>query len=433
MKCLSDRAFNLVKDEVDRYYSPTSNTSISQTQNVERIILLARLEALHERSGKSLTPAQLWEEVCDILPQIDRDILYKAGHHHIDAPLVGTSIGVSAISIGTVAMLLASPIHSSTQEISAQGNVSTVPSQLNLSQTTTTAQTSRGHNSTFETARSFGWQASLKGQNPPHSAEHWGETAALWQQAITLLNQIPRYDESYAIAQTKKIEYQDYLQQIQARQLNAQNLATAATPVPQFSKTASAKTQPAQPSLLSRTKTAQTSQISPAQTNSEQTQNTQEDFLTTAKNYGWQAALASQNAPHPVEKWANISRLWQLALQNLNKVEAQHPRYSEAQHIKAQYQQNLATIRQRYRIEQDANQRFESLQAALIELEELQTGASEAKRNQVQAIVNRLNTIPTNTVAYQQAKQLIAITNEQLQAMPPAAPTQLAISTRETN
>jgi len=241
MKRLSDRAFQIVKDEVDRYYTPQTNAAIPQAPSIEHIILLARLETLHDRSGKQLTSVQIWEELCDILPQIDREILAEAGRRHTDSPLMGTSLCVCAASLGTAALLLASPLGSGAQAIEGSSKLST---QINFAIATAELPVSNRHQETFKRARSLGWQASLKGKNPPHNAEHWGETAALWQQALTLLDQVPRYDASYAIAQAKKAEYQNYLQQIQARQLSAQNRMLATDPAPRFSQTPPANAKP---------------------------------------------------------------------------------------------------------------------------------------------------------------------------------------------
>ncbi|MEO1791138.1 MAG: hypothetical protein AAFR25_02800 [Cyanobacteria bacterium J06629_19] len=406
MTRLSEHALQLVKNEIDRRY-PVSESPASQAQNVERMILLARLETLHQSDGKSLTQAQLWEEVCDILPHIDRKVLKQAGRAQIGTQLVGPSVGIGVAGMGVAAVLLSNPLNAGIGPTDSIGETNTAsPLQVQAFEKAAQAQTSH-HQSTFETAKGFGWRAALKGQNPPHSAQHWGETAALWQQAINLLNQVPRHDGYYAIAQTKKAEYQQNLQQIQSRQLAAQNLA--APPTPKFS----------QP----RPKVA----VSPQVPQLSKPEAAQEDFLAIAKGHGWQAALASQNAPHPTEKWVTISRLWQLAIQNLNKIESDHPSYPEALLVRAQYEENLAAIRQRYRIEQDASQQLQSLQATLIELES--APASSRKQAQIQAVINRLSKISPNTVAHQQAQQVIASTGDRLKALS----TQIAISTEEEN
>ncbi len=405
MTRLSDRAYQIVRKEVDRYYSALPERELSQDEDIERIILLARLETLREKGGRAMTEAQLWEEVCDILPNIDRRALKRASRFKVSTPVVGASLGLGAAGLGAAAFLIAGPSGVSngglgwlTQDIDnsvADSNGTASHSPSNKNQTDAVA-----HKNTFETAKAFGWQAVLKGKNPPHSAEHWGETAALWQQAIALLEQVPRYDSNYLAAQQKKAFYQQNLQQIQARQIDAQNTAAATIPTPQFSTTATSQAQ---------------SEAPPTATPD------QEDAIAIAKRYGWQAALASQNAPHPVETWADISKLWQVAIAALNTVDQQHPSYAEAQIVKTRYEENLAAIRQRYRAEQDARQQLRSLQATLTELEQ-SWPVDSLKRSQMKAIVERLRTIPTNTIAHQEAQQLIAMTSNRLQELSTALP-----------
>ncbi len=422
MTRLSDRAYQIVKKEVDRYYSALPEKELSQDEHLERVILLARLETLREKGGKKVTKAQLWEEVCDILPNIDRRALQQASRTEISSPAVGASLGLGAAGLGAAAVLIASPLGVGSEGVGwlaqligssvADGNPASPQNPSDEANASASA-----HKDTFETAKAFGWQAALRGQDPPHSPEHWGETAALWQQAISLLDQIPRYDSSYRAAQEKKVFYRQNLQQIQARQVSAQNAARAIAPTPQFSsaRTLSGATPKSQARSQARSQAQTASRLAnPAQA-------TAEDALTVAKRYGWQAAVASQNAPHPIETWADISKLWQIAIYTLSTIDQQHPSYTEAQAVKARYEQNLAAIRQRYRAEQDANQRLRSLQATLTELEQSRP-ASSLKRGQMQAIVERLQTIPANTVAHQEAQQLIMTASKLIQAIPAAPP-----------
>ncbi len=410
MTRLSDRAYQLIKDEVERYYSNTLEKEFSQEQHLERIILLARLETLHKRGGRAATKAQLWEEVCDILPNIDRSVLKRASRFELDSPVVGASLGFGAAGIGAAAVLMSNSLGTDgtgtfTQQIQPEANPNSA------SQTSA----SSSYTKTFETAKSFGWQAALKAQNPPHNATHWGETAALWQQAISLLDQIPQGDGHYAIAQEKKSLYQQNLQQIQARQLAAQN-----------AKTAQATSTSPQFSTATQSVASTTAQTAAAQATAPQTAAPQTDLLADAREYGWQAAIASQNAPHPAEKWAEISKLWQRAIYTLNRIDEQHPSYADAQQVKKRYQQNLAVIRHRYQLEQDASQRLQSLQETLTELDRSAPSASSAKRTQMEAIVARLKTIPSGTVSYSQAQHLIVTTTQQIQAMPKPSPTKVA-------
>ena len=415
MTRLSDRTFQILKDEVNRHYAPDPEQQLSQQQDIERVILLARLEALHEQGGQAVTQAQLWEEMCDIIPNFDRQVLKRVGRVDITKPLSDVSFGLGVASI-SAAMFLANPFNlqeSQSADTSVQGATNT---SAGIASGSAAAATRNHYQKLYKTAKAFGWQAALKSQNPPHSVQHWRETASLWAQAIALLDQVPPRDHFYSIAQTKKAEYERNLKHIQARQAAAQNEDTL-TPKPQFSRRIAqsqlqvrpqSKTQ-SQPSRQSASATPVTA-VSTAEPQSKavtQKVVVQESALGLAKQYGWEAAIAAQNAPHPAEKWADISRTWQLAIHSLNKVDTEHPDYAEAQRVKARYEHNLSAIRTRYRQEQDASQRLQSLQASLIELDRLSPVAGPTKSSQMQAIVERLQSIPPETVAHKQAQQLI--------------------------
>ncbi|MEO1387254.1 MAG: hypothetical protein AAFV85_07765 [Cyanobacteria bacterium J06634_6] len=423
MTRLSDRTFQILKDEVNRHYMPTPEQRLSQQQDVERIILIARLEALHEQSGQAVTQAQLWEELCDIVPNFDRQILRRVGRVDITKPLADASFGLGVAGISAT-LLLANPFN---LQASQQGESSQAIADTSNASRPSSMAASRSQN-LYETAKAFGWQAAVKGQNPPHSVQHWRETASLWAQAIALLDQVPPRDRFYPIAQTKKAEYQRNLKQIQARQAAAQD-NNRLIPKPQFSRRI-AQTKPTSPPAVQRsvsgvaaaaeaTSTAATvaSVATPPPAAAAQTA-AQGSALELAKQYGWDAAIAAQNAPHPAEKWADISRTWQLAIHSLNQVDTEHPDYAEAQQVKERYEHNLSIIRIRYQQEQDASQRLQSLQASLAELDRISPVTSPARYSQMQAIVERLQSIPAGTVAYKQAQQLIA----NIQAQMPEAP-----------
>jgi hypothetical protein len=63
-------------------------------------------------------------------------------------------------------------------------------------------------NTLVDAARAFANQASMEGQNPPHSAETWNRIAELWETAIDRLSSIPIDDPGYGEAQTLLAEYQ---------------------------------------------------------------------------------------------------------------------------------------------------------------------------------------------------------------------------------
>lgn len=337
MPRLSDRAFQIVKNEIDRCYTD------SPADQIERIILLARLQTLRARKGKPLNRVQLWEELSDIAPNFDQDVLIEAASVDTDSPVVGASIG-----IGAVAMLVSTAVGMETVMANAPATAPNPQSRLAKASTRTDVQSydattqnalqntpkvdsnlaarltstktaqkaaaqkaaaqkaaavsvadaqanamsgagvssSVSDKTAFETARHFGWQAALKAQNPPHSEQHWGETADLWKQAIAQLELVSsQADPDYTAAQAKKALYRQNLAQIESRQravqLANQKIEPAASP-------AAVEEQP-----------AQVSPSAPLVQSPQFTAQREDAPLKVAKRYGWQAAVAGQNAPHP--------------------------------------------------------------------------------------------------------------------------------------
>ncbi|MEL6854160.1 MAG: hypothetical protein AAFO83_03520 [Cyanobacteria bacterium J06607_13] len=469
MPRLSDRAFQIVKDELDRCYGDKPD------EQLERVIMLSRLENLRMSDGKPVSRIELWEEFSDVSPAFDPNVLAQALAADANDSLLGTPIGVGAVAVLVAAAVGVDAISASAPVVPLTSDSTNLPAAnstasnflpVSATESATPSPTASAPSFTrrftrrlfdrfkdtvpaygsdlakrwvipgdgeaqpeeavigkaqpdalrspavitapvkdaFETARAFGWRASLKAQNPPYSAQHWAETAVLWEQAIKLLDQVPRGDENYAAAQAKKAVYERNLAHIQDQQQAANAIASDTQPAPKFSAAKPSASQESAP---------------------------QENDLAIAKRYGWQAALASQNAPHPAEKWADISRLWQLALKQIQTIDPDHPDYEAAQQVKITYQQNLLAIRKRYQQEQNANQRLQSLKATIAEIENSITLSNSSKRDQLLAIIGRLRTIPANTVAYQQAQLVIDETTSKISALPGKSPAQVAISPEE--
>ncbi|MFK8184047.1 MAG: hypothetical protein AB8B99_11795 [Phormidesmis sp.] len=512
MPRLSDRAFHIVKTEIERRYTDHPEDQI------ERVILLARLEALREKKGVPMTRVQIWEVLSDVAPNFDQNVLMDAESVETDSPFLGVSMGVGAVAVlvataigmdsltprpsigqsspanlaqsgddsSDVAKRSASQSASqsanqkaATEQGLAQGAKRAAGTTLNVTQAggdgegrvantgasepadedpeplfsknrllknrlPKFSRHSEGdaRRNAFHTAKDLGWQAALKSQDPPHSVQHWRETAALWEDALAELDEVSPLSRHYIQAQLKKSVYQDNLKEIRTRQIAAEQLAQQATraAVQVASSGASSGVSSGASSGASSALATPTAKAAPefsdqinrsaagrsagnsssAQTVAMQAQVSAapaaEDPIQVAKRYGWQAAVASQNAPHPPEKWADISRLWQTALSSLNKVAPEDPRYAEAQRVKASYQKNLAAIRDRYQREQTATQRLQSLQASLSELNNSLT-PDAVKYGRMEAILEKLRTIPSGTEAHVQAQQLIAETTTALNAI----------------
>lgn len=453
MSRLNDRAFQIIKNEIERCHTDSTDA------HIERAILLSRLETLRTHPGKPMTRVEIWEVLSDVAPNFNQNVLMEAESVETDSPLLGMSMGVGAVAMLVSAAIGVDSIMAETASVPAQSTptlskataktitISTDSSsasaaaeigaekeqpepkfqQLSPSQKDSlrqllsleviesqalnnrrpTALNSAETTHPFERARQIGWQAALKAQNPPHSAQHWSETAALWREAIAYLEQVPSSDSDYPAAQLKKTIYQRNLQAISAREAAALKLIQSGQNV-------------AQATTSSTPSPSQTPRFSTPAARSE-------DRLEVAKRYGWQAAIASQNAPHSAQQWADISRLWQTALLSLNDIDHTHPSYAEAQRIKGQYQHNLNAIRDRYQQEQTASQRLQSLQATLAEL----GYPSAAQSAQLASIIEKLKTIPAGTQAYLHAQSLIAEVSRRMGAIAANSTPKVMLSSNE--
>ena len=368
MPRLSDRAFHLLKNEVEYRYRIGLNNSI------ERIVLLARLKTLRAREGKPMSQIELWQEVSDVAPDFSSAVLAEAcAGNRLPVMSATVSVGaiaaLSAITLGIEAQQSNIAILSTASTMLVQDAPSPLTSYRVTAPRSSLSVLAVPNTDAFEIAKSLGWRAALKGQNPPHSEQRWREAAALWRQAIAQLDQITASQTHYEAAQKKKALYQQNLQQVEMHQIAARRPTPNGISGPQFSSS-------------------------------------RPDWLAVAKGYGWQAALASQNAPHPAEQWAEIAEVWEVALLTLDRVEPTHAQYAEAQQVKARYRQNLSAIRHRYQIEQTTARQLQALQRAILLLD--RTAVSSASRDsQLQSIVQQLETIPAGTQAQAIAQQLI--------------------------
>ncbi|MEM8612509.1 MAG: hypothetical protein AAGF93_10860, partial [Cyanobacteria bacterium P01_H01_bin.105] len=131
------------------------------------------------------------------------------------------------------------------------------------------------------------------------------------------------------------------------------------------------------------------------------------NLIVVAKNYGIQAAEASQGAPHPVSTWARAERLWQEAITVLDKVPEEGPGYVEAQALRADYISNKDQIKAQKEREQKAVDRFALAEAEIVQLvDQFDRGEIRGLQAQFQKIIQQLEKIPANTTVSTEAQQL---------------------------
>lgn len=102
-------------------------------------------------------------------------------------------------------------------------------------------------NTLIEAAKTFAMAAAESSQNPPHSADEWGQIADLWEQAIHQLKLVPLQDSGYTDAVGKIAQYQKNLGIVTTRQKAEQEsveaLQRAKRSIPNLQRLASAETE----------------------------------------------------------------------------------------------------------------------------------------------------------------------------------------------
>lgn len=142
--------------------------------------------------------------------------------------------------------------------------------------------------------------------------------------------------------------------------------------------------------------------------------------VVQAQRLAMDAAIKSQNPPHPIVVWREIQQLWQGAIAQLEGVPADSPISDLAQRKQQEYEANLSQIEQRIRREVAAQEWVTVARQTATNAETRQDSASSLDDwRQVQAdwqtVINALRNIPAGTMAHAEAQQLLALYRPQLQ------------------
>lgn len=132
-------------------------------------------------------------------------------------------------------------------------------------------------------------------------------------------------------------------------------------------------------------------------------------LIEGARQFAWQAALASQNSPHSAAHWQQIEVLWERAISLLESMTPNDlENYGQAQQFLAKYNANLGQIRVRRQAEQDSVDALEQAQQQMeqwlaLPPNKLHTRYSEAQR---QGIIHTLEKVQPGTTAYPKARKM---------------------------
>jgi len=202
-------------------------------------------------------------------------------------------------------------------------------------------------------AQEFDLEAEKIKQTQPQAASD------LWEQAINRLNQIPRKNPQYLEAQKLLAVYQVKLRTV----------------------------------------------VEPRS----------DTYIEAAKQFALAAANASQNPPHPKEKWEQIEKLWQKSIDQLEHIRVEEPGYVTAQKLLAEYQTNLGIIETRRKAETAALATFKEANEQIQRLIASPPADPQRLKAEIQGIINQLKTIKAGTTVYAEAQRLLLSAQKRLQ------------------
>ena len=146
------------------------------------------------------------------------------------------------------------------------------------------------------------------------------------------------------------------------------------------------------------------------------------DRVSIAQGQAWEAALASQDAPHPSETWEEIAGLWRDAIATLETIPPENDVRRLADRKLAEYRANLSTIKVRIDAEASAEARLrEAQQAATLATATAQQASTledwETALENWELAIEQIDQIPQGTLPYSEAQALQPDYREQMEVV----------------
>ena len=118
-------------------------------------------------------------------------------------------------------------------------------------------------------------------------------------------------------------------------------------------------------------------------------------LISAAKQFAFAAAQTGQNPPYPTAKWEQIEQLWEQAIERLELVPLEEPGYLDAQALLATYKTNLGEIKLRQQFEEESTEAYRTAQT---QIQNLQANANSWERNylisELEGIISELEKNP---------------------------------------
>ncbi|HLO52252.1 MAG TPA: hypothetical protein VK211_27880 [Kamptonema sp.] len=145
-----------------------------------------------------------------------------------------------------------------------------------------------------------------------------------------------------------------------------------------------------------------------------------DNLIEAAKEFAMSAAVASQNPPHSAEQWGKIASLWGESIQRLEQVKVESPGYLDAQNKLAQYKTNLGTAQLRQKIEEQAADDLREAKSAIANWQRLALSGNPDRGDlvgQLREIINKLEAVKTGTTTYSEAQKLLQFARKKQQEL----------------
>ncbi|BAQ59955.1 hypothetical protein GM3708_361 [Geminocystis sp. NIES-3708] len=146
-------------------------------------------------------------------------------------------------------------------------------------------------------------------------------------------------------------------------------------------------------------------------------------IIASSQQFSSKAAILSKNPPYKPEKWTEIAKLWQMAIDELQQVSIDDGKgYIKAKKLIAEYEANLSEIKLRKTQEENS---IIALNYAKSEIQKLvannPSNSNELNLNQtiadIQDIINQLNQVEKGTTSYNEAQKLKEFANKKLKQL----------------
>ena len=131
-----------------------------------------------------------------------------------------------------------------------------------------------------------------------------------------------------------------------------------------------------------------------------------DNLIEAAKEFALSAAVSSQKPPHPAAQWEQIAGLWEEGINRLKMVPVDNLGYLDAQTKLAQYQNNLGIAQIRLQAEKDSATVLQEAKSLFANLQkDVNSQNSGNSLSQLQEIINKLESVKPGTTVYPESQK----------------------------